>query len=94
MGTAITFDTLQYVEKLKSGGFSDAQAKVMAEAQKQAIETAADLTLATKSDVQALKDDNKDIKAELNLLRWMMGFTMALVTACLWLLIKLLSNVG
>jgi hypothetical protein len=66
----------------------------MAEAQKQAIETAADLTLATKSDVQALKDDNKDIKAELNLLRWMMGFTMALVTACLWLLIKLLSNVG
>jgi hypothetical protein len=28
----ITFDTLQYVEKLKTGGFSDEQAKVMVKA--------------------------------------------------------------
>ena len=49
----ITFDTLQYVEKLKTGGFTDQQAKVMAEAQKQAIDTAADATLATMSKVVA-----------------------------------------
>jgi hypothetical protein len=89
----ITFDTLQYVEKLKSGGFSDVQAKVMAEAQKQAIDTAADSTLATKADIHAVRDDIKDIKAEVMLLRWMIGFSTAIGVAGLWLLIRMGAGV-
>ncbi len=84
----ITFDTLQYVEKLKTGGFSDEQAKALAEAQKQAIDTAADSMLATKRDIQEIRDEVKDVKAEVNLLKWMVGFSMAMTAAILWLLIR------
>lgn len=84
----ITFDALQYVEKLKIGGFSDEQAKALAEAQKQAIDTAADSMLATKRDIQEIRDEVKDVKAEVNLLKWMVGFSMVMTTAILWLLIK------
>jgi len=84
----ITFDTLQYVEKLKSGGFTEQQAKALSEAQKQAIEAATDTMLATKKDIQEVRDDVKDIKADVNLLKWMMGFSMAMTAAVLWTLIK------
>ena len=94
----ITFDTLQYVEKLKTGGFTDQQAKVMAEAQKQVIDTAADSTLATKSDVVAIRKDIEQIErkliehdAKFTLLQWMIGATFATSTATLWLLMRMLS---
>jgi hypothetical protein len=95
----ITFDTLQYVEKLKSGGFTDQQAKVMAEAQKQAIDTAADATLATKADIRDVKKDIEQIErkliehdAKFNLLQWMVGATFASSMASLWLLMRMLSS--
>jgi hypothetical protein len=95
---AITFDTLQYVEKLKSGGFTEQQAKVMAEAQKQAIDTAADATLATKSDINEVKKEIELIErrlighdAKFNLLQWMVGATFASSMASLWLLMRMLS---
>ena len=95
----ITFDTLQYVEKLKSGGFTDQQAKVMAEAQKQAIDTAADATLATEADIRDVKKDIEQIErkliehdAKFNLLQWMVGATFASSMASLWLLMRMLSS--
>lgn len=84
----ITFDALQYVEKLKIGGISDEQAKALAEAQKQAIDTAADSMLATKRDIQDIRDEVKDVKSEVNLLKWMVGFSIAMTAAILWLFIK------
>lgn len=96
---SVTFDTLQYVEKLKSGGFTDQQAKVMAEAQKQAIDTASDSTLATKSDVIAIRKDIEHLErkfieheAKFTLLQWMIGATFATSTASLWLLMRMMSG--
>jgi hypothetical protein len=95
----ITFDTLQYVEKLKSGGFTDQQAKVMAEAQKQAIDTAADATLATKADILSVRKDVEQLErkliehdAKFTLLQWMIGATLATTTASLWMLMRVLSG--
>ena len=95
----ITFDTLQYVEKLKTGGFTDQQAKVMAEAQKQAIDTAADATLATKADIVNVRKDLEQLErkliehdAKFTLLQWMIGATFATSTASLWMLMRVLSG--
>jgi hypothetical protein len=87
----ITFDTLQYVERLRAGGFTEAQAKAMAEAQKQAIDTATESMLATKNDILQVRDEVREVKADVNLLKWMIGFLIAMTAAILWILIK--SNV-
>lgn len=44
--------------------------------------------LATKRDIQEIRDEVKDVKAEVNLLKWMVGFSMAMTAAILWLLIR------
>lgn len=49
--STLAFDTHQYVKKLKSVGFTEEQAEVMADEQKRLIED----QLATKSDLNALE---------------------------------------
>ena len=44
--------------------------------------------LATKRDIQEIRDEVKDVKAEVNLLKWMVGFSMTMTAAILWLLIR------
>jgi hypothetical protein len=66
----VAFDTLKFVEKLKSAGISDVQAKALVEAQNEALGEALDNTLATKMDIA-------HIEAEIKLLKWMMGFVLA-----------------
>jgi hypothetical protein len=68
--STITFDTLQYVKTLKSAGFDDKQAEALAEAQSVAIDSATDIRLATKGDVQELKN-------EMIIMKWMLGTLMA-----------------
>lgn len=75
--STITFDTLQYVDTLTSAGVPEAQAKAMAKAQSIAIESATDIRLATKGDIQSIKGDIVEMRHELNLLRWMIGATLA-----------------
>lgn len=62
----ITFDTLKFVEKLKSAGVPEAQAKAEAEALVSALAEAMDSQLATKSDIFR-------VEKELAVLKWMTG---------------------
>jgi hypothetical protein len=71
MSMAIQFDILRYVEKLKSAGVSDAQAKAEAEALAIALGESAAGNLATKDDVTTIKIEMADIKSELKLMKWM-----------------------
>jgi len=68
---AIQFDTLRYVEKLKSAGIPEAQAKAEAEALATALGESASGLLATKDDITNIKIEMADIKSELKLMKWM-----------------------
>lgn len=65
MNMAIPFDTLKYVERLKSAGVSEVQAKAMSEAQKEVFTESIDTTLATKSDILELKQEITSVRTEL-----------------------------
>lgn len=87
--TAITFDTLAYAKKLKSAGFTELQAEVAAEAQKETIEAViAELEFRHLNEM-ATKRDLAETKAEL--VRWVVGagfLQTALICALLLRLIK------
>lgn len=72
--SSITFDTLKFVEKLERAGVSREQASAFAEAQKDAFAEALDTTLATKTDIEM-------IRAELILVKWMLGVVIAISVA-------------
>lgn len=71
MSMAIQFDTLRFVEKLKSAGVPEAQAKAEAEALATAMSEATSGNLATKDDISAIKIEMADLKSEIKLLKWM-----------------------
>jgi len=79
--STITFDSLKLSDKLKTAGFTAEQAeavvRVIAEAQDDLV-TKKDLDIALAP-----------IKADVNLLKWMMGFVLAGIVA---ILLKLLSH--
>ena len=66
---AITFDTLKFVEKLKSGGVPDDQAKAEVEAVVVAFSEAMDSQLATKSDINRLE-------SKVLVIKWMIGLVL------------------
>lgn len=70
----ITFDTLKFVEKLKSAGVSEEHAKAEAEALVTAFSEAMDSQLATKSDINRLE-------RELLVVKWMVGLVLGGVVA-------------
>ena len=83
--SAITFDTLAYVKKLREAGVDEKQAEAQAAALVSVLkETSGEL--ATKQDVDRLRDQ---MDAKLTLLQWMLGFNLALSTAVLWALIRM-----
>jgi hypothetical protein len=61
----IQFDTLRYVEKLKSAGMPEAHAKASAEALSTALEQSISSTLATKEDIYAVKSAINEIKVDI-----------------------------
>ena len=61
MTQAIAFDTLVYAKKLKSVGFTEAQAEALAESQAQLIES----RLATKQDIELVRRDMKELETSL-----------------------------
>ncbi len=85
---AIAFDTLKFVEKLESGGFTHQQAKSAA----QAFADATGEQLVTKNDLKdelaPIKAEFAPIKADIAILKWMSGFTLAAVLAIFYLLLK------
>jgi hypothetical protein len=69
---AVTFDTHKFVRKLKDSGFEEKQAESLIEALQAAI-TESDLV--TKKDLQI---ELAPLKADLNLLKWMVGALLGL----------------
>lgn len=83
--SAITFDTLKFVERLEKAGVSREQATAFADAQKDAFSEALDGSLASKIDIEAIRADIGKIDArvtgELLLVKWMLGVIIAISIA-------------
>lgn len=67
----ITFDTLKFVDKLRTSGMPDTQAKAVAEAFRDA---SGEAELVTTKDLQI---ELAPVKADLALVKWMLGFILA-----------------
>lgn len=82
--TTVTFDTLQFVKNLQAKGFRPEQAEGISDALKDVMTVA---EIATKHDLKELetKLDIKmtEINAELRIIKWMTGATMAGVVSIL-----------
>jgi hypothetical protein len=86
---AITFDTLAYAKKLRTAGFTEQQAEVAAEAQKETIEVVIGELETRHLNEMATKLDLAETKAEL--VRWVVGagfLQTVLIAALLMKLIK------
>jgi hypothetical protein len=73
--STITFDTHLFVRRLKEAGFDEKQAESLSEAMRAAIDES---ELVTKKDFQI---ELAPIKADLNLLKWMLGALIAMTIA-------------
>ena len=93
--TTMTFDTLAYSKKLRDAGIDEKQADAQALALASVLkETSGDV--AKKQDIHSLKQDiqllKQDFQAQFNLLKWMVGFNMALTAAGIWALIRVATQ--
>ena len=96
----ITFDTLAYFNKLKGAGFTELQAEIAAEAQKETIDIViSELEvrhlndMSTKRDIELLRNDLelKIAESKADLVRWVVGagfLQTVLITALLLKLVK------
>ena len=78
---AITFDTHEFVKKLKGAGFSESQAEAVAEAQRDSLAQALDNHLATKADISRLELKLIEHEGEFKLIKWMLGIILGGVIA-------------
>ena len=92
----ITFDTLAYFNKLKGAGFTERQAEVAAEAQKETIDIVISEIevrhlndMATKLDIAEVKRDMAENKADL--IRWVVGAGFLQSALIAGLLLKLMK---
>jgi hypothetical protein len=82
--TAITFDTLKFVERLKDSGIPEAQAKAIAEAFREAQGEA---ELATKHDIELLRCDLKELEQRMTI---KLGAMLVVAVSIVAALVKLL----
>lgn len=88
MATAVLFNTLKFVRRLQEAGVSEKQAEAMSAAQLEVFSEVLDSTVATKGDVNDLKNvlktDIKELESnmekrfavvdgELKLIKWMLA---------------------
>jgi 2-keto-3-deoxy-galactonokinase len=73
--TTITFDTHKFVRKLKEAGFEEKQAEALTEAI-QSISNESEIV--TRRDLQI---ELAPIKADINLMKWMLGAILGLAIA-------------
>ena len=78
---AITFDTHEFVKKLKGAGFSESQAEAVAEAQRDSLAQALDNHLATKADISRLELKLIEHEGEFKFIKWMLGIILGGVIA-------------
>lgn len=81
--STITFDTLKFSKTLENAGFSAAQAEALANAQQTALAEATDNALARRSDIA-------ELGYELRLVKWMVGASIALATASVSMMAKII----
>jgi hypothetical protein len=76
-------DTLKYAKRLQEAGFTPPQAEAQAQALWEAIEG----TVATKQDLELLRQEIKELETRMDgrfrLQNWMIGFNLALTVAVL-----------
>src|SRR3954449_11975567 len=96
---ATTFDTLEFAERLKAGGFTEQQARAateaFAKATSQELATKADLDElrhATKADIDGLRVEL--YRREMRELAWKMGGLLLAQGAAIVALVKLLPGHG
>jgi hypothetical protein len=87
--SSLTFDTLAYSKKLRSAGFTEQQAEIAAEAQKETIEIVISEIETRHLNDMATKLDLAEVKADL--IRWVVaaGFLQTVLIAAL--LLKLIK---
>jgi len=83
MSHVIAFDTLAYVKKLKTVGFTEEQAEVQAEALAEIVNE----HLATKEDISLLRRDIKELEMRLTI---RLGAMLTVAIAVIATLVKLL----
>jgi hypothetical protein len=99
MAIAMIYDTLKLAEQLEQEAGFDAQraramARILAENTGGNVATREDLRdLATKGDLQAVKEQIQDIRGDIRVLYWMTGTTLAGVAAILSLAVTLALHV-
>jgi hypothetical protein len=83
----ITFDTHKFIRRLEAAGFQTEQAEVIAEAQKEVFAEALESTLATKADIETVRREILEAKADI--IKWLAGLLIA-QAAVVATLVKLL----
>jgi len=87
--SSITFDTHEFVKRLRDSGFTETQAEALSIAQKESLSQALDGHLATKTDITDLRRDMAEMKYDL--LKWVVGIALAQIGLLVGILIKLLQ---
>lgn len=75
----VTFDTLRFYKEMSNAGMEEKQAITISKELQEIFSQNSD-HLATKSDIREVK---MELKGEIYLLRWMIGFVMAAIVASL-----------
>jgi hypothetical protein len=75
----VTFDTLKFYKEMSNAGMEEKQAITISKELQEIYSQNSD-HLATKSDIREVK---MELKGEIHLLRWMIGFVMAAIVASL-----------
>jgi aminoglycoside phosphotransferase len=75
----VTFDILKFYKEMSNAGMEEKQAITISKELQEIFNQNSD-HLATKSDIREVK---MELKGEIHLLRWMIGFVMAAIVASL-----------
>ncbi len=79
--TTVTFDTLKFVEKLTAAGIPEAQAKAIAEAQREVFADTLASTLASHADVERIERKLIEHDGEFKLIKFMLTMLLGGVVA-------------
>jgi hypothetical protein len=76
-------DTLKAAKRLKDAGVPESQAEAFVQTLRDAQQEAGAAQLATKSDLAEVRGELIEVRGEPTLVKWMLGFNLALSVAVL-----------
>jgi hypothetical protein len=79
--TTVTFDTHKFVKDLRDAGVPELQAEAFVRAQQEILSQAFDTSLATRADINGIKNEIALMDAKVDKLSWMMGILIAIAIA-------------